>query len=77
MRSKQSTTFNRKTGFIERIDLKIYPEELTLLPSENNSLYLLDAIREALIKDNKRALKEKKDPKKILKKKLVNYRGEA
>ncbi len=60
MRSSQSTTYCRKTGYIERIDLKIYPEELTLKSSTNGSLYLLNAIEKALCKDNARAIKEVK-----------------
>lgn len=58
MRSKQSTTYDTKTGYIKRIDIKIYPENLTLLDSSKGWVYLLEAIEDALIKDNKRALAE-------------------
>lgn len=57
----QSVTFNKKTGCIERMDLKIYPEELTLQSSSKGSIQLLDAIREALIKDHRRAIQETKE----------------
>lgn len=59
MRSTQSTSFDKK-GFIKLINLKIYPEELTLKQSSKGSFMLLNAIRDALLKDNKLFLKEQK-----------------
>ena len=59
MRSKQETTFDTKTGYIKKIKLTIFVDNLTLKPLKNSGLYLLDAIEKELIKDNRRALKEK------------------
>lgn len=66
MRMNSSTSFHKKTGFIEKLTLHIYPDYLTLLPSRNASLYLMEAIQKALIKDNKRALKEKREREKLI-----------
>lgn len=67
MRASQKTTFD-KNGFIKRIDLKIYPDDITVIPSRNGCLYLLDAVKSALCEDNERALLEQKEKNKPVKK---------
>jgi len=60
MKGSQQTSYDTKTGFIKKIKLTIYPDDITVKDSRNGSLYLLDAIKDALIKDNRRAIKETK-----------------
>lgn len=59
MKGSQETTYD-KNGFIKKIKLTVYPDDITVRASRNGSLYLLDAIKDALCKDNKRFIREQK-----------------
>jgi hypothetical protein len=66
MKSKQEVSYGKK-GFIKKIKLEVYPEELTLKQSKSGGLYLLDAIRDAMIEDTERFYKEEKMKNKSIK----------
>lgn len=53
-----SAKYNRKTGTIKELTLKIYPEELELIQSASGLSHLMIAIERVMIKDNERARKQ-------------------